>query len=302
MSTVALVNVTHILPEAAFDASWWFQPFGLDLDKVLSERVNQEFPSGVDAVGCAANPTMKPFPLPAGQPRCALRLMPGPRSGFAALLSEHDGRPALTAVWPFATEGVEHELEVKQVLIAPNQLQAIIVTELRGVMDLAWMDVMFPVDRGFYAEGSRHMVALSGIAHQFKVGKVEAVRVTRGQANYADLFAKYPEWTQPDGSLLMPTEGMSSIMPLQDAPPGVYSIQGPVKQVRLFEGPILGREIWDVRMTVARLEGMVNPDVELSVLLSDVVLNGRPPPRPGDDVNAVVRLQGKITWPNLQLL
>jgi hypothetical protein len=54
-------------------------------------------------------------------------------------------------------------------------------------------------------------------------------------------------------------------------------------------------------MTAARLEGMPNPDVDLTVLLSDLVLNGRPPPRIGDDVNAVVRLQGKITWPNLQL-
>jgi hypothetical protein len=302
MSSVALVNVTHILPEAAFDASWWFQPFGLDLDKVLDDRVNAEFPSGVDAVGCTANPTMKPFALPPGHPRCALRLMPGPRAGLAALLSEHDGRPALTAVWPFATEGVEHELAVKQVLIAPNLLQAIIVTELRGVMDLAWMDVMFPVDRGFYVEGSRHMVALSGIAHQFKVAKVEPVRVTRGQANYTDVLTKYPEWVQLDGSLLMPTEGMSSIMPLQDAPPGVYSIQGPVKQVRLFDAPMFGREVWDIRMTIARLEGLLNPDVEMSVLLSDVVLNGRPPPRIGDDVNAVIRLQGKITWPNLQAI
>ncbi len=301
MSTVALVNVTHTLPEQAFDASWWFQPFGLDLDKVLTELVPAEFPNGVDAVGCASNPMMKPFPLPTGQPHCALRVTPGPRSGLAVLLSQHDGRPALTAVWPFVTDGREHELVVKQVLIAPNQLQAIIVTELRGVMDLAWMDVMFAVDRGFYAEGSRHMVALAGVAHQFTIGAAEATRITPKHSNYFDLKAQYPEWVQPDGSVMMPTSGMASIMPLQDAPPGLYSIQGPVRQVSLYDGPLFGREVWELRVTAARLEGVPNPDIDLTILLTDVVLNGRPPPRPGDDVNAVVRLQGKITWPNLQL-
>jgi hypothetical protein len=96
MSAVALLNITHILPEEAFDGHWWLQPFGLDMDKALSEYVPAHFVDGVEALTWAGSPGIKPFPLPAGQPHCALRLMPDARAGLAAPSSMNPHRPNAT--------------------------------------------------------------------------------------------------------------------------------------------------------------------------------------------------------------
>lgn len=107
-----------------------------------------------------------------------------------------------------------------------------------------------------------------------------------------------PEALDGDGSLTIGTQGMAAILPLDDAPPSVYSVQGPVTSVARYGATLFDCEVWEVRVTIARIGA--DADVDLSILVSDVVLDGAPPPRVGDDVAAVIRLQGRILRPNIE--
>ena len=217
------------------------------------------------------------------------------------LVAARDGQPMLTALWPFTTDGAEHEIRIDKVSLAPDRLQAVIEGTIGDTLSLAWLDVQFAVDRAYYAAGSVHQVVLAGIAHQFDVGAPPPVRIAPDAPNYQVLRQELDaEALDDDGAIVVHTDGMAAIFPLDGAPMTLHSIQGPVKRIDEYGGEMFGRKIWRLRITVARIGDGYDTDVDLDVFLTDVVLDGRLLPAVGDDVSATVRLQGRIWRPNVQ--
>jgi len=300
MATTALIGISESADAEAFDSSWWFEPFGLDQPTVAKTILPTAVAKGDIAVGCAANRTMIPFTLPADEPKGILITYPGARCGLAALVIDQGGKKALTAAWPFTTDGVEHEVRIERVMMAPDRLQAVIEGTIDDMLPLTWLDVLFPVDRAFYAEGSVHSVVLAGIAHRFSIGAMPHVRITPDAPSYAALRDEIPMAVDDDGAITIRTEGMAAIFPVKDAAPTLYSIQGPVTRIEKYTGQLFGRDVWDVRVTVARIGDENDKAVDLSVLVSDIVLDGGPLPQIGDDISTTIRLQGRIWWPNVK--
>ncbi|HRQ82735.1 MAG TPA: hypothetical protein PKZ97_16615 [Azospirillaceae bacterium] len=239
--------------------------------------------------------------MPPGEPEGELLTWPGARCGLAMLVAARDGQPMLTALWPFTTDGAEHEIRIDKVSLAPDRLQAVIEGTIGDTLSLAWLDVQFAVDRAYYAAGSVHQVVLAGIAHQFDVGAPPPVRIAPDAPNYQVLRQELDaEALDDDGAIVVHTDGMAAIFPLDGAPMTLHSIQGPVKRIDEYGGEMFGRKIWRLRITVARIGDGYDTDVDLDVFLTDVVLDGRLLPAVGDDVSATVRLQGRIWRPNVQ--
>jgi hypothetical protein len=60
---------------------------------------------------------------------------------------------------------------------------------------------------------------------------------------------------------------------------------------------MFGQPVWMVQVTVARIGDDNDVDVNLDIAVSATVLDGRPLPALGDDVEAVILLQGYIWIP-----
>jgi hypothetical protein len=297
--TVALAGIAESADHGAFISSLWFEPFGLDGAAVIKSVLPGALSKAVPAIGSSANNTMIPYALPPGEPDGTLWTWPSARSGLAMLVTKDEAGQALSGLWPFTSEGAEQEIAIERILLAPDRLQAIVEGTIGDALQVAWLDVLFAVDRAFYAKGSVHKVLLAGIAHDFSVGAVPPIHVTPGAPSYDVLRALNPKAVGPDGTITFRTDGLAAILPVEKAPPAFYKIQGPVKRIR-NHGEILGREVSDIRVTVARLGEDVDRDIDLAIMVSDLVLGGRPLPQVGDNVSATIRLQGRIWWPNVR--
>jgi len=204
-------------------------------------------------------------------------------------------------MWPFTTEGLDLTVSVDLVLMAPDRLQAMIEGTLEGGLRLTWLDPLFAVQRAFYIKGSRHRVALTGIAHIFKIGAAEPVRITQENPNYREVLVANPSALNPDGSLTIQTKGMAAMFPLKQAPRSMYSIQGPVRSVSYYERSLFGRIAYRIEVVVARLGDANGVEIVLPIMLTDLALQGGRLPTVGEDISAAVRLQGSLLEPNLQL-
>jgi hypothetical protein len=299
IAETALVGVAEAGDADSFDNSWWFEPFGLDPPTIAKELLPNAFKEARVVVGCAANRAVVAFPLPPGEPEGILLTWPSARCGLATLVIDLNGRKSLTAGWPFTTDGIEHEIEIGRVLLAPDRMQAVIEGTIGEELSLSWLDVLFPVDRAYYARGSVHRVNLAGFAHRFSLRSPPPLRITPDAPVYEGLRDMNPAAVDEDGAITIRTEGVAAILPVDDAPATLYSIQGPVKRIDEYGGNLFDRKVWDVRVTVARI-GDDMREVDLPILLTDLILAGRPLPKAGDDISAIIRLQGRILWPNVQ--
>lgn len=299
MTKIALIGIAEPGRAELFDSSSWFEPFGLDPQKIRKIFLPRAMETAGHAVGCGTNRMNRPFPLPVGEPEGFLLTWPGARCGLAMLITSIDGGKALTAAWPFTTDGVEHEMKIKRILLAPDRLQAVVEGMIGGTLRLAWHDVLFPVDRAYYVEGSVHSVVLAGIAYRFGVGSLPPIKITQEAPSYAALRDMGPNALEADDSIMIRTAGLAAIYPIDNDWPTLFAIQGPVKRVEKYTGDLFDRQVLDVRVTVARV-GDEMDDVDIAILVSDVVLGGKAPPKVGEDVSATILLQGRIWSPNVR--
>jgi hypothetical protein len=277
MARTALAGIAKPGDAAAFAAAWWFEPFGLTAAAINRDILPEAAKNTRRAFGCSANQTFIPFPLPPGEPDGELLTWPGWRSGLALLLVEGECDSRLASLWPFVTDGVEHEAKIERILIAPDRLQGVIEATVAGVVALSWNDVFFPLDRAYYAEGSVHQVLLAGIAHEFEIGPAPSIKIAPDDPSYAALREIAPKNLDADGAIVANPNIVTAILSASDSVPSMVSIHGPAKDVRRYGGALFGREVWKLRMTVARIDD----DFDLDVFVTDVVLKGRAPPKVG---------------------
>jgi hypothetical protein len=290
----ALVGIAESGDAAAFAAAWWFEPFGLSASAINHEVLPEAAKHSRSGIGCGANNTFIPFALPPGEPDGELLVWPGWRSGLALLLAADETGRRLASLWPFVTNGAEHEAIIERVLLSPDRLQGVIEATVSGALALSWNDIFFPLDRGYYAEGSVHQVLLAGIAHEVEIGSRSPIEITPDDPSYAGLKAIAPKDVDARGTIVVDPAIVTGILPASDSAPSMFSIHGQVKEARRYDGDLFGREVWQLRTTVARLDD----DFDIDVFVTDIVLNGRAAPKAGDVISGVVRLQGRIWHPN----
>jgi len=292
--------VEEIEDESVFGAGGLFEPFGMDalgavalLPKAISECRT--------ALNCEMNTSFKAraLELPASEPDALLLAWPGARCGLMMAAAVQGDMKDLIALWPFTTDGVEHDVRLERVLVPSNRLQGL----LEGtVFDLpiCFMDIFYAADRVFHRVGSVHRVLLAGFAHEFSVIDSKPMKLEPTKVSY-DLRRVFgSEAFNADGSVTLQTRGMAGMAPATEQyPSNWYHVQGPVRRIEHYSGDLFGRAVWQVRTTVSRGIFVNDQDFNVDILLTDHVLGDQPPPAVGDDIRALIWLQGRTWWPNI---
>jgi hypothetical protein len=292
--------IEKIEDESIFGAGGLFEPFGMNaLDAVaLLPKAISECRT---AVNCELNPSLqdRALELPASEPEAMLLSWRGSRSGLMMAAAVRGDKNELIALWPYTTDGVEHELHLERVLVPSNRVQGL----LEGtVFDLpiCFMDIFYAADRVFHRIGSVHQVLLAGIAHEFSVIDSKPIKLEPTRVSY-DLRRVFgSEAVNADGSVTLQTRGMAAMATAtEQCPSNWYHVQGPVRRIERYSGDLFGRAVWTIRTTVSRGVLVGDRDFNIDIFLTDHVLNNRPLPAVGDDIHALIWLQGRIWWPNI---
>ncbi|MEZ5773107.1 MAG: hypothetical protein R3D61_16410, partial [Defluviimonas denitrificans] len=275
-------------------SSWWFQPLGLDVQAVLDllPEAMQKAQQVVPETGLEQRATR---PLPADEPEGMIFVWPTRTTGLTVLLTQIDGAWSMTGCWPFMTSGKEHDAEIRRVVLGPDRLRAMVEVAIADTVGLTFYDYEFAAKRGLYVKGVDHRLVLSGIAHAFGPADTSPLEIGPDAPGYAALS----EWSGAvgdNGKVTVQTTGMAAILPREDIAPNAYEVRGPVVKVRKHLDPMLGQPVWLVCVTVARI-GEDDTDVNLDIAVAETVLEGRPLPAEGDDIEALILLQGSIWIP-----
>lgn len=274
-----------------FESFWWFRPFGLDVQAVfeLLPEAMQKAQQVVPETGPERRATR---PLLPDEPEGRIFVWPTRHTGLTVLLTQIDGAWSMTGCWPFLTTGTEHDAEISSVVLAPDRLRAMVEARIGGELDLTYYDYAFATNRGLYVKGVDHRLVLCGIAHAF--GPADTAPVEIGPD--APSFSALSEWSGvvgDNGKIAIQTKGMAAIFQRGDIAPNAYEVRGPVVRVRKNLDPMLGQQLWLICVKVARI-GEDDTEVNLDIAVTEPMLEGRPLPALGDDVEALILLQGSI--------
>jgi hypothetical protein len=185
-------------------------------------------------------------------------------------------------------------------VVALAELQAMIEARIGGELGLTYHDYEFAAHRGLYVRGVDHRLVLAGIAHTFGMADTTPVKLSPDAPSFSAL-SRDGEAVGEDGMITISTTGMAAIFHRPDIAPNAYELRGPVLQVRKTLNEILDQPVWLVRVTVARIGDENDVDVNLDLAVTAAMLGGRPLPEKGDDVEAVIRLQGSIWHPAINV-
>jgi|GEM_PF-2717559 len=298
MTRTALQGLAEVGDIESFRPAWWFEPFDVDLSQLLRSEGFQTLLKYVrPPVSCSWVASNKPFPLAADEPAGDMLVTPMARSGLAILTKRKDGNASIQSMWPFTTDGIQHEVEIERIVIAPNRLEAMIVGTLPCGLEVTWHDVLFAADRAFYAVGSVHEILLAGFAHELRPAPDAPIVVPAVTEQWASVRASFPESFDSDGNLTIQTKGMSALLPCDRISPEFCEVRGPVKKIERYAGELFGRTTDVVTVAVHQGNG---PDVDLAVFVTDHVRGEASLPGIGDDFAALVRLVGRLWQPNVR--
>lgn len=295
MQDIALRGLTSDASAEDFDSSWWFRPFGLEVQAVF-----ELFP---EAIRRAQEVTLlgelerrAARPLDSTEPEGKLFAWPTMNNGLAMLLERQKGQWALTGCWPFLASGSEHDAVIETVLLSPSRLQAMVEARIGEDLALIYHDFTFAATRGLYVKGVDHRLVLAGIAHTFGPADTTPIKIGPDAPSFAAL-SRGGQAVGDDGMITILTTGMAAIFPRGDIAPNVYEFRGPVVQVRKTLNDMFDQPVWLVRVTVARIGAANDVAVNLDIAVTATVLDGRPLPGAGDEVQGVILLQGRIWLP-----
>lgn len=263
-------------------------PGHLDQLELFYENTDELFGTLTDIITASqlamtyASVRQKDFPaLPASEPAGYLLQWPSPRCGLASIIrSEQSGQcNSFQAVFPFINEGVRHTCRILKTRLFSSRLEAQleVVAGEDEELALTFYDVNYLADRVAYSKDAVFQFMLRGLAYFFEV------------------FVAEPVVTNDPEPVAFETAGMAALFPREDLGADHYEIQGPVKEVKEPDFEMLGQKIRLVRVTIAHTSG--GEDVDFDLCVTQKVLGKGRVPVPGDDIRAVIWLQGHLWGP-----
>lgn len=193
---------------------------------------------------------------------------PSPDSGLCSIIhSEREGScNSFVAVFPFLNEGSSFSCRVTETRLFSNRLEAQLVV-LAGdneELSLTFYDTRYLADRVVYQKDETYQFILRGFAYHFE--------------------------RLPDQS-----SDLSALVPREDLGADHYEICGPVIDLRAFPSGMLKQKLW--LLSVAFAQTIDNEPVKLIICLSEKVLGAKRLPKAGENISAVIWLQGHLWGP-----
>ncbi len=249
--------------------------------------------AGMRGLERAMGPT---FPLPDEEPGARVFYAPIPRWGVKFALP--DGSREGIGFVPFMSEGVRHVCEIEGLTLGPDRLQAVVHGAV-GALEIAFYDPDFAHTRHQMRQGSMNEIVFSGLCLDLQPAVDRSFEIS--DPAFMRAMNEVSGQDASEGPIRVQTDGMAAIVPSERLGPDFYSVRGPVVSVRRGEMEWLGQGFWRVRVVAARdvydeplPNFRENADFEIDLFLTDEILGDRPVPLAGDDVEALVWLQGRL--------
>lgn len=217
---------------------------------------------------------------------------PNHRQGLMVIISPGKENNELKSFYPFATDGGQHSLTIRQVNIWESGVEAQIEVEI-GETTITFFDIAFAKHRLWYEAGKSYEFILMGIAYGAKPSEVMEMPIKHNpdQIEWQRVLAKNRGEPIPEESSILSLRGMAMFMQIERWDADDYSFRGPIKSVKEVQGEILGQEGWFVRVTVLRFG---DNDFNLDILITKRAWQGDTPPVVGQDIEGRLWLQGYL--------
>jgi hypothetical protein len=196
---------------------------------------------------------------------------------------------SLVSMYPFFSEGSQHTVELKEVLVWDNGCEAQLTVRL-GEAKIVFYDTCYLTNRAWYKAGDAYDFILTGIAYEACPARTEPFKVQQDPevaAWHARMEREQGRESVPEREMTIRMEGMAFLLPADEADD--YSFRGPILSVRDI-GEILGQRAWLLEVTVLRCP----EDVPIKILITRSAWKGDSAPRVGEDVEGFLWLQGYL--------
>lgn len=213
--------------------------------------------------------------------------------GVALVLKPEAQANMVVSIFPFCTLGRQLTLTLQEVRVWSGGLEAQI-TASWGDAEVTFFDTQYPINRAWYQVGQRYDFILSGVAYSVGPAQPRDFPVQYHPDQVAWMNQQRQPGEEPvKTSTTMHLQGAAMFLPVPDWDVDDYSFHAPVKSVTEFTD-WLGQDGWRVCATVMRFG---DTDADLDILITRRAWTGDAPPRPGQDIEGRLWLQGYLWMP-----
>jgi hypothetical protein len=232
-----------------------------------------------------------PRQLPQDWPFGYVMVWPDHRRGLMMIIRAGD-QNVLESIHPFATDGGQHSLTIRQINVWESGVEAQIEVEI-GKTTIFFFDIAYAKHRLWYEAGKSYEFILMGIAYGAKPSEIMELKIELHPADIAWQRALAVKRGAPTPEIpsKLSLRDMAMFMQVDGWDIDDYSFRGTVKSVKDVQGEILGQEGWFVRVTVLRFS---DDDFDLDLLITKRSWQGDSPPAIGQDIEGRLWLQGYL--------
>jgi hypothetical protein len=217
---------------------------------------------------------------------------PNQRQGLMVIISPGTESNELKSFYPFATDGDQHSLTIRQVNVWESGVEAQIEVEI-DMTTITFFDIAFAKHRLWYEAGKSYEFILMGIAYGAKPPEIMELNFDThpDDIEWQRALAEKRGEPTPEIPSKLSLRGMAMFIQVDGWDTDDYSFRGPIKSVRKVQGDILAQEGWFVRVTVLRFG---DDDFNLDILITKRSWQDDSPPVVGQDIEGRLWLQGYL--------
>ena len=266
----------------------WFAPFFQDYRGQVLERLPELLAEAEPVMASHFTSSGKPA-LPKGWPEGFALAWPEQRDGVRFILRITEVQNELCALFPAIETGTQLEAALDHVVVWESCLEAQVTVDFHG-LTLCFFDTDFVSNRWAYRENLRAEYIVCGIAYTADIAQVHEFAIPADTpAVKAIRLSSHDD--NADGPMVVSTEDMTLLIPMDQWDRNDYQFQGPVIDVKPVK--VLDRNAWMLTVQVARhLDD--DKELDLRILVTDLAWKGREPPQPGDCLAGTLWLQGRL--------
>ncbi|MBN8728458.1 MAG: hypothetical protein J0H15_12255 [Xanthomonadales bacterium] len=235
--------------------------------------------------------------LPEDWPTGLALCWPDVHGGVVTVLRQGAEANELVSLFPYHERGIQVRLAVDVVHVWEGGLEAQVEASW-GEAPIAFYDVGFVSNRGWYEAGQACEFILLGIAYSAGTPKVMSLPFNPHPDQARWLAAIGAE--EGESSVAPPQEldlsGMAMLVPVLEWDRDDYQFRGTVKEVQEL-ADVLGQQAWRLVVTVMRLGEENDEDADLAILVTRRAWRDETPPVPGMAVDGTLWLQGRLWQP-----
>lgn len=216
------------------------------------------------------------------------------REGLSFIGKKEESGNMLIRIFPFFPDGIELPLELKQVIVWKNKVEAQIEAYL-GYSIITFYDSRFIYNRLWYESGKDYTFNITGIAYEARPAETMELsfKPNPDEVKWQEIIAKEKGLPEPEIQEKIKLENAAILVPLENGDIDEYFFRGKINSVKKLDRDMLGQKGYLADVVVLRLD---EDERELRILITEKVWKGERPPKEGDEIEGFLWLQGYLWY------